>query len=135
LPCFEPEPLNACDSIEAVVEATLDEEPLKAYFLQQLFVPSPSSTYLKHAAREGGGLDIKDHVFKPHLTQNTGARLWFPCYPEELCDRDGNNCAGIHLTVGHAAAAATTAKSLRIPLIVVVPLTPTPSKLDAHIWH
>jgi hypothetical protein len=48
---------------------------------------------------------------------------------------EGHNCAGTHSTIGHAAAAATTEKSFGIPLIVVVPHTPTPSEIDAYNWH
>jgi hypothetical protein len=137
IPClvFEPEPLNAFESIEAILTASFEEEPLEAYFWEQSAVPSPWNTYWTEAAREGGGLDINDPVFGPHWTRYTGAHSWFPCDPEELCDCEGHNCAGTHSTIGHAAAAATTAKSLGIPLIVVVPPTPTPSELDAYNWH
>jgi hypothetical protein len=132
---FEPEPLNAFESIEAILAASFEEEPLEAYFWEQSTVPSPWNIYWTEAAREGGGLDINDPVFGPHWTRYTGAHSWFPCDPEELCDCEGHNCVGTQSTIGHAAAAATTAKSLGIPLIVVVPPTPTPSELDAYNWH
>jgi len=136
-PClvFEPEPLNTFESIEAILTLSFDEEPLEAYFWEQSAVPSPWNTYWTEAARAGGGLDINDPVFRPHWTRYTGAHSWFPCDPEDPCDCEGHNCAGAQSTVGHVAAAATTAKSLGIPLIVVVPPTPTPSEIDAYNWH
>jgi len=132
---FEPEPLNAFDSIEAILAATFEEEPLEAYFWEQSTVPSPWNNYGTDTAREGSGLNSNNPVFGPHRTRYLGAHSWFPSDPEEPCDCEGHNCAGTHLTVGHAAAAATTAKSLGIPLIVIVPPTPTPSELDAYHWH
>jgi len=63
---FEPEPLNSLDSIEAVVAATFEEEPLEAYFWEQSTVPSSWNAYVTDAARQGGGLDINDPVFGPH---------------------------------------------------------------------
>jgi len=132
---FESESLNVFDSIEAILSVTFEEEPLEAYFLEQSTVPSPWNTDWTDAAREGAGLDINDPVFWPHWTRYSGAHSWFRCDPEEPCDCEEHNCAGTHSTIGHAAAAATTAKSLGIPLIVVVPLTLTPSELDAYIWN
>ena len=132
---FEPEQLNAFESIEAILTAFFEEEPIEVYFWEQSPVPSPWNTYWTDAARDGGGLDINDPVFGPHWTRYPGAHSWFPCDPERPCDCEGNNCAGTHSTVGHAVAAATTATSLGIPLIVIVPLTPTPSELDAYTWH
>jgi len=136
-PClvFEPELLNAFDSIEAIYEATFEKEPLEAYFWEQSTVPSAWNLYWTEAAKEGGGLDINDPAFGAHWTRYLGAHSWYSCDPEERCDWEGHNCLGTHSTVGHAAAAATTAKSLGIPLIVVVPPTPTPSELDAYNWH
>jgi len=132
---FEPKPLNAFKSIEAVLATTFEEEPLKAYFWEQSTVPSPWNTYWTDTARESGGLDINDPVFGPHWTMYSGAHSWFPRDPEEPCDCEGHNCAGTHSTIGYAAAAATTAKSLVIQLIVVVPPTLTPSELDAYNCH
>jgi hypothetical protein len=136
-PCFvfEPEPLNAFDSIEGVLLSSLEEEPFEACFWEQSTVPSPWNTYWTDAARQGGGLSINDPLFGPHWTRYLGAHSWFPFDPEEPCDCEGHNCAGTHSTVGHAAAAATTAKSPRVPLIVVEPPTLTPSEIDAYNWH
>ena len=136
-PCldFEPEPWNALESIEAILTAFFEEEPLESYFSEQSSVPSPWNTYWTEAAKEGGGLEIKDPVFGPHWTRYTGAHAWFPCDPEEPSNCEGHNCAGTHSTIGRAAAAARTAKSLGVPLIVIVPPTPTPSELDAYNWH
>jgi len=136
-PClvFEPEPVNAFESMEAIVAATFEEEPLEAYFWEQSPPPSPWNTYWTDAAREGGGLDINDPVFGPDWTRYSGAHCWFPCDPEEPCDWMGHNCSGTHSTVGHAAAAARTAKSLGVPLIYIVPPTRMPSEVDAYNWH
>jgi hypothetical protein len=136
-PCliFEPEPLNSIESIKAILAASFKEEPLEAYFWEQSAIPSPWNTYWTDAAREGGRLDINDPVFRLHWTRYTGAHSWFPCDPEEPCDCEGHNCAGTHSTIRYAAAAATTAKSLGMPLIVVVPQTPTPSEFDEYNWH
>jgi hypothetical protein len=42
-PChvFEPEPLNAFESIKAILAATFEEEPLEVYFWEQSDIPSP----------------------------------------------------------------------------------------------
>jgi len=137
IPClvFETESLNAFESIEAIPGASFVEESLNGYFCEQSTVPSPWNTYWTDAAKEGGGLDINRPVFGPHGTLYTGAQSWFPCNSEEPCDCEGHNCAGTHSTIGHTAAAATTAKSLGIPLFVIAPLTPTPSEIDAYNWH
>jgi hypothetical protein len=132
---FIPAPVNAFESIEAMLEASFEEEPLEAYFWEQSTVPSPWNTYWRDAAREGGRRDINDPVFGPQLTRYTGEHSSFPCDPQEPCDCERHNCAGTHSTIEHAAAAATAAKSLRIALIVVVPMTPTASEIDAYNWH
>jgi hypothetical protein len=45
-PClvFEPEPLNAFVSIEAVLAATFNQDPLEAYFWEQSDILSPWDT-------------------------------------------------------------------------------------------
>jgi len=136
-PClvFEPEPLSAFDSIDAEHTATFVEEPLEAYVWEQSIVPSPSNTYWTDAAREVGRLDINNPMFGLHWTTYLGAHSWFPCDFEEPCDCEGHHCAGTLSTIGHTAAAATTAKSLGIALIVVVPPTPTSSEIDAYNWN
>jgi hypothetical protein len=134
-PVFPPEPLNALNSIEAIIAATIGEEPLAAYFWKQSAVPSPWNTCWTNAEREGSGLDINNLVFGPHWTRYSGGHSWFPCNSEEPCNCEGPNCAAIFLTVVYRAAAATSATSLRIPLIVIVALTPTPSELDSYSWH
>jgi len=136
-PVFEPEPLNAFDSIGAIVTAAFEEEPLEAFFFEQSDVPSPWNTYWTDAAREGGGLDIKDPVFGQHWTEYRGLHfgLFTDCDVNELCDCEGHNCVGAESTVGHAAAAATTVKPLEVLLIVVVTPPPTPSEIDKHSWH
>jgi hypothetical protein len=63
---FEPEPLNAFESIEAILTACFEEEPLEAYFWEQSGFPSPWNTYWTDTAREGGGLDINNPMFRPH---------------------------------------------------------------------
>jgi hypothetical protein len=117
--------------MEVLLASVLGDESLEEYFCKQSTVSSPWSTYLTDAAQEGGGLLINDPVFGPYWTRHKGELSVFPCDPEELCDCDGHHCARTHPTIGHAAGAVTTAKCLRIPPIVVVPPTPTPSKVDA----
>jgi hypothetical protein len=136
-PClvFETEHLNVYESIQAILLASFEEESLDAYFWEQSAVPSFWNTYWTDTAREGGGLHINDPMFGPHWTRYTGVHSGFPCDSAEPCDWEGHNCAGIQSTIGHAAAAATIAKSLGVPMIVVVPPTPTPSKFDAYHWH
>jgi hypothetical protein len=132
---FEPEPLNAFDSIEVKLAATFQAQPLEAYCWEQSTVPCRWNLYWTEEARERSGLDINDPVFGSHWTRYLGAHSWFPCNPEEACDCERHNCLGTHSTVGQAAAAATTAQSLGIPLIAVVPLTPTPPEIDTYNWH
>jgi hypothetical protein len=132
---FQPKPLNTFESIEAILAASLEEEPLDAYFREQSAVPSPWNIQRTDAARECSGLAFKDPVFGPHWTRYAGAPCWLPCDLEEPCNCEGHNCEGTQSTIGHAAAAGTTAKSTGIPLIVIVPLTPTPSELDAYYSH
>jgi hypothetical protein len=47
---FEPEPLNAFESIEAILTVTFEEEPLEAYFSEQSTVHSPWNTCWTDAA-------------------------------------------------------------------------------------
>jgi hypothetical protein len=60
---FQPAPLNAIESIEAVLAATIKEELLEAYLFEQSNIPSPWNMYWSSAATEGGGIDIHDPVF------------------------------------------------------------------------
>ena len=135
-PCFviEPESLNTFDSIEAILTATFKEEPLEDNFWEQPTGPSRWTTFWTDSAKEGGRLDINDPVFCPNWTRYSADHSWFPCHPEEPCDCEGHNCVGTQFTIGHAAA-ATTAKSLGIQLIVIVSPTLTPSELDTYNWH
>ena len=138
-PCvvFEPEPLNAFESIEDILAANFEEEPLEAYFCELLDIPSSWNIYWTDSAREGGGLDIYRPVFGQRWTNYHGLHLglFTNCDPEEVCDCEGHNCVVAQSTVGHAASAATIAKSLRSALIVIVPPTPTHYKIDTYNWH
>jgi hypothetical protein len=58
--------LNSFESIEAILAAAFEEEPLKAYFWELSTVPLLWNTYWTEAAREGGGFDINDPIFGPH---------------------------------------------------------------------
>jgi hypothetical protein len=75
---FEPEPLNAFKSIETILTATFQTEPLEACFWEQSNVPSPWNTYWTDILREGSGLDNNDPVFGPHWTTCSGAQSGFP---------------------------------------------------------
>jgi hypothetical protein len=93
--------------------------------------------YWMDAAGAGGGLDINNPVFGQHWTKYSGLHPgWFThCDPAKACDCEGHNCVRVQTTIGQTAAAATTAKSLEIPVIVVVPPTMTPSKIDVYNWN
>jgi hypothetical protein len=134
---FQHEQFKAFKSIEALLSAMFEEESYEADFWEQSNVLSPWNIYWTDKANEGGSLDINNQVFGPHWTKYRGLHwgLFMVCDPEEPCDWEGHNCVGVQLMIGHAAAAATTVKSLGILLIVVVPLSPTPSKVNAYSWH
>jgi hypothetical protein len=68
IPCLvvEPELLNAFESLEIILTASSEEEPLEANFLEPSAVPSPWNIYSTDTEREGGGLDIHDPVFGTH---------------------------------------------------------------------
>jgi hypothetical protein len=70
---FEHEPLNALQSIEAILAESSRLDPLEADFWEQSMVPSPWNIYWTDAARDGGGLDLNHPVFGQHWTRYTGA--------------------------------------------------------------
>jgi hypothetical protein len=131
----EPEPLNAFESIEGLLNIEVDDICLPAYFWEQSDIPSPWNLYWTEAAAYGGGLEIDDPVFGDCWTQYLGAHSWFDCKSDIPCWCEGHGCCGTHETEGHALAAAATAKAPVIPLIVVEPPTPTPSEVDRFNWH
>jgi hypothetical protein len=104
-PCtlFEPEPLNAFESIDAILHEP--EEPLEAYFWDQPDSPYPWNLYWTEAARHGGGLAVDDPVFGDSWTKYKGMHVgcddWDICYCE-------HNCGGTHTTVGRAPGALST---------------------------
>lgn len=110
---------------------------MEAYFWEQSDVPTPWNTYWTDAAREDRALDINDPVFGQYGTryQRPHFGLFMKCDPEKPCDCEGHNGVGAQSTIGYAAAAATTAVSVGIPLVVVVPPTLTLSEIDAYSWH
>ena len=93
----EPEPINAFDSIDAIISET--EEPLEAYFWDEPQTISPWNSYWTEAARNGGGLAIDDPVFKNFWTKYHG--LHVTCENEEPCYCE-HNCGGTHTTKGRA---------------------------------
>jgi hypothetical protein len=131
----EPEPLNAFESIEGLLNTEVDDICLPAYFWEQSDVPSPWNIYWTEAAAYGGGLELDDPVFGNSWTKYWGAHAWGICEPDTPCRCEGHDCCGTHETEGHAPAAAATAKAPEVPLIVVEPPTPTPSELDQFNWH
>ena len=94
---FEYEPLNAFDSIEAVISE--NQEPLEEYFWSEPQPVSPRNSYWTEAARNGGGLQIDDPVFKNIWTKYYG--LHIDCQDQEECYCE-HNCAGTHSTIGRA---------------------------------
>jgi len=63
---FGPKPLNAVERIKAVLNATLDEEPLEIYFSEQSNIRWPCNCYATDSAGEGGGLDNTRLQFREH---------------------------------------------------------------------
>jgi hypothetical protein len=124
-PCvrFETGPLNAYESLEAILATNFKIEPLGEDFWELSDGPSPWNTYWTDIAAEGGGLDIPNSVFGLHWTNYSRVHfdLLTDSDPEEPSDCKAPNCVAAQSTVGHAAAAATTASSLGSVLIVVVP--------------
>jgi len=131
----EPEPLNAFESIEGLLNTEVDDLVLPAYVWVQLDVPSPWNTYWTEALAYGGGLELDDPVLGSNWIEYWGAYAWFDCDPELPCECEGHNCLGTHSTEGYAPAAAAIAKPAPVPIVVIEPPTPTPSELDAHNWH
>jgi len=131
----EPEPLNAFESIEGLLNTEVDDLCLPAYFWEQSDTLSRWNLYWTEAAAYGGGLELDDPVFGNSWTKYWGAHSWFNCETDIPCWCEGHDCCETHETEGHAPAAAETAKSLEIPLIVVEPPTPTPSEIDRFNWH
>jgi hypothetical protein len=129
------EPPNAFESIERLLNTEVDDICLPAYFWEQSDTPSSWHLYWAEAAAYGGGLEIDDPVFGNCWTRYWGAHSWFHCDIDTPCWCEGHDRRGTHETEGLVPAAAETAKSLLIPLIVVEPPTPTPSELDQFIWH
>jgi len=131
----KPEPFNAFESIEGLLDIEVDDSVLPPDFWEQSDGPSPWNIYWTEAAAYGGGLELDDPVFGNSWTKHWGAHTWFNCHPEEPCECEGHNCLGTHSTEGHAPATAATAKLALVPLIVIKPPTPTPSEIDAYNWH
>jgi hypothetical protein len=59
---FEPKPLNAIESIKAILTATFEEEPLATDLWESPDVPSAWNAFWTYAARDGSGWDINDSV-------------------------------------------------------------------------
>jgi len=136
--CFlsKPEPLNAFESIEGLLNTKVDNLTLPAYFWEQSDVPSPWNIYWTAAAASGEGLELDDPVFGSNRTMYWWAHASFDCDPELPSECEGHNCPGKHSTEGHAPAAVTaTIQPAPVPLIVIEPPTPTPSEIDACNWH
>jgi hypothetical protein len=131
----KPEPLNTFKSIEGLLYTEVDDICLPAYFWEQSDTPFPWNLYWTEAATYGGGLELHDPVFGNSWTRYLGAHSWINCDIDTLCWCEGHDCYGSHTTEGHAPAAAVTAKTPEIPLIVIEPPTPTPSALDQFNWH
>jgi hypothetical protein len=131
----EPEFLNAFESIEGLLNIEVEDICLPAYFWEQSDVPSPWNLYWIEAATYGRGLGIDDPVFGNSWSKYWGAHSWCNCDEDTPCRCEGHDCCATHKTEVHAPAAAETAKSCEITLIVVEPPTPTPSELNQFNWH
>jgi len=131
----EPEPLNILESIEGLLNTEVDNLILPAYFWEQSNIPSPWNTCWTEVAAYGGGLELDDRLVGNCCTMYRGAHSRFTCRPEEPCECEGYGCSGTHSTEGHKPAAAATLQPAPVPLIVIEPLTLTPSEIDAYNWH
>jgi len=80
----EPEPLNAIESLEGLLNTEVDDLTSPAYFWEQSDVPSHWNTYWTEAIAYGGGLELEDPVFGSNWTKYQGAHAWFDCDPEFL---------------------------------------------------
>ena len=67
----EPEPLNAFQSIEGLLNTEVDDLILPAYFWEQSDVPSPWNIYWTEAAAYGGGLEL-DNLYSEIVGPSTG---------------------------------------------------------------
>jgi len=92
----EPEPLNAFESFEGLLNIDVDDLILPAYFWEQSDVPSPWNTFWTEAAAYGGGLELDDTAFRNSWTKYSGAHAWFDCHPALPCQCAGQNCVGTH---------------------------------------
>lgn len=134
---FKRKPLDTFKSIKVILTVTFEEEHLEGFFWTQSDVFSCWNIYMTDSAREGGSLDINNPVFEQHQTKDHGLHIgqFTGCTAEEACDCIGYNFVVAQSTIEIAAAAASTAKSLEIPLIAIVPPTPTPFAIDADSWY
>jgi len=128
---FEPNPLKAYHSIMAILAAPFEEEALEAQFWEQSTIPSHWNLYWTDSAREGEGLNINGPAFRQHWTRYLGTHSFVLYDREGPCDCEESHCTRTHSTVAHAAAAAKIHTFVEILQIVVVPLTPTPSEIEA----
>src|ERR1700687_3881242 len=112
---FESEPLNAFDSMDAMILET--EKPLEEYFWSEPHAVSPWNSYWTEAARYRGGLQINDPVFKDSWTKYYG--LHVDCQNQEICYCE-HNCGGTHTTKGRAVTNCDT--------------TVKPPRLDSNQW-
>jgi hypothetical protein len=121
-----PEPLNACESIERLLNTEIEESP-PAYFWEQSDTPSPWNLYWTEAAAYRRGLEIDDLVFGNSWTRYWGAHSYFTCDSDIPCEYEGHGCGATHETEGCAPAAAET---IGIPDIVITSPTYEPTE-----WH
>jgi hypothetical protein len=131
----EHELLNAFETIEGLLKIVVDDICLPAYFWEQSDIPSCWNLYWTEAAAYGGGLEIHDPVLGNSWTGYWCDHSWFNCHTDISSWCEGHDCHGTHETEAYAPAPAEPAKTSEIPLIVVEPLTPTPSELDQFNWH
>ena len=104
---------------------------------EQWDIPSPKNIYRTEAARDGGGVDIHDPIFGPHWTKSRDLHccLFTDCGSNNTYDCEGHHCVEAQSIVGHGSAAAVTAKSVGVQLIIITPPTHTPSEIDSYNWH
>jgi len=90
---------------------------------------------LTEATAYGEGLEIDDPVFGINWTKYWGTHSWLYCDVETACICEGRDCGMTHEIQEDTPAAAETAKTPPIPLVIIEPPTLTLSKLNLFNWH
>jgi len=112
-------------------------EPLHPCFWEQTNLHCAWNVFWSDTAWDGSGISIYEPVFGMQGTKYLG--LYFGhftfCNLEKPCDFEEHNWMGAVSPVEYAPAVVSIAKSVGIPLIVIIPLTPTLTTIDEQNCH